>query len=97
MAQDRQRILQWVQEPITELGATGDCEGVGRADGKTLEGSGVKGSTVSAKRTEDGLSVTCGCGTTLGLPLEGGEDTCPCGMVHRYDGKMLVSTPKDAR
>lgn len=55
----------------------------------------MRGSTVSAKHTDDGLEVRCSCGATLTLPKEGGDRTCSCGMDHRWDGSQLLSIPVD--
>ena len=56
----------------------------------------MKGSgTVSAKHTTDGLEVRCSCGETFTLPKDGGERTCDCGILHRYDGEQLLSRPSD--
>lgn len=56
----------------------------------------MKGST-SARKTDDGLAVTCRCGETFTLPAKGGEQACTCGTVHRYDSTSLRSTPGEAK
>lgn len=60
---------------------------------KALE---MKGST-SARKTDDGLAVTCRCGEAFTLPAEGGEQTCACGARFSYDGATLRSSPAEAK
>lgn len=54
-------------------------------------------SSTSAKKTADGLAVTCACGEAFTLPATGGEHRCGCGVAHRYDGRQLVSTPTESK
>ncbi len=53
----------------------------------------MNGGTVSARRNGDTLDITCSCGDGATVPATGGTAACRCGMVHRYDGKALLSTP----
>lgn len=48
--------------------------------------------SVTSRPVADGLAVTCQCGRSFEIALDG-QHACSCGWRHQYDGVMLLSRP----